>query len=156
MKKYSPLLHSTHSYILLCIFLSLLPTKIIVKRCSYSVVLLDYLSNKSILMSDTQKNLISGGIAGSVGKTITAPLSRMTLLLQVGAVSSDVINSRGFDSVIRTWQCIYREEGIRAFWKGNLTSIIHRFPYSAINFSIYEVFRDAICQGKGHYLSRVA
>jgi hypothetical protein len=30
------------------------------------------------------------------------------------------------------------KEGFLAFWKGNLTSVIHRFPYSAINFHCYE------------------
>ena len=98
-------------------------------------------------MSDAQKNLVAGGIAGSVGKTLTAPLSRMTLLLQVGAVCSHVANSRGLESMIRTCRSIYKEEGLRAFWKGNLTSIIHRFPYSAINFSMFEIFRDSLCKG---------
>ena len=100
-------------------------------------------------MSDAWKNLIGGGIAGSVGKTVTAPLSRITLLLQVGAVKAEVMKASGFESLARTWSTIYREEGIRAFWKGNMTAIIHRFPYSAINFSMYELFRDFFCKDQG-------
>ena len=30
------------------------------------------------------KSLISGGMAGCIGKTLTAPLSRLTILYQVG------------------------------------------------------------------------
>lgn len=26
-----------------------------------------------------------------------------------------------------------------AFWKGNMTSVVHRFPYSGINFYAFEV-----------------
>ena len=29
----------------------------------------------------------------------------------------------------------HREEGIRAFWKGNGTNVIRIFPYSAVQFS---------------------
>jgi hypothetical protein len=97
-------------------------------------------------LSDTQKNLLCGGIAGCVGKTIIAPLNRVTILLQVSDSSGTNM------SAIHTARGIWKEEGIKAFWKGNLTSIIHRFPYSAINFSAYEIFRDSFC-GEGHPLA---
>ena len=32
---------------------------------------------------------------------------------------------------------VLKSEGLLSFWKGNLTSVIHRFPYSAINFAVY-------------------
>lgn len=41
---------------------------------------------------------------------------------------------------------IIKEEGILSFWKGNLTSVIHRFPYSAINFTVYEELQCFIKQ----------
>lgn len=91
-------------------------------------------------LNDTQKNLLCGGIAGCVGKTIIAPLNRITILLQVSDHSGV--------STLQTAIGIWKEEGLKAFWKGNLTSIIHRFPYSAINFSVYEILRDGIC-GRG-------
>lgn len=31
-----------------------------------------------------------------------------------------------------------RTEGWRSLWKGNLVTIIHRIPYSSINFWTYE------------------
>jgi hypothetical protein len=93
-------------------------------------------------LSDLQKNLFCGGMAGSVGKTSMAPLNRITILLQTSDPTTR--NLTMFQTAIGIW----REEGIKAYWKGNLTSIFHRFPYSAINFSAYEVLRDGIC-GKG-------
>lgn len=71
-----------------------------------------------------------------------APLNRITILLQTSDPTTR--NLTMFQTAIGIW----REEGIKAYWKGNLTSIFHRFPYSAINFSAYEVLRDGIC-GKG-------
>lgn len=36
---------------------------------------------------------------------------------------------------------IVREEGFRAFWKGNLVTIAHRLPYSSISFYTYERYK---------------
>jgi len=37
---------------------------------------------------------------------------------------------------------IVNEEGFRAFWKGNLVTIAHRLPYSAVNFYAYERYKN--------------
>ncbi|CAK9143551.1 unnamed protein product [Ilex paraguariensis] len=36
---------------------------------------------------------------------------------------------------------IANEEGLRAFWKGNLVTIIHRLPYTSVNFYAYERYK---------------
>lgn len=47
---------------------------------------------------------------------------------------------------------ILREEGVRAFWKGNGVTIVHRLPYSSVNFFAYEQYkmvgrgRDSVIQ----------
>ena len=33
---------------------------------------------------------------------------------------------------------IIERGGVLSLWKGNVTSVIHRFPFSAINFYVYE------------------
>jgi solute carrier family 25 phosphate transporter 23/24/25/41 len=33
---------------------------------------------------------------------------------------------------------VVRREGVAALWKGNLATILHRLPYSSINFYTYE------------------
>lgn len=37
---------------------------------------------------------------------------------------------------------IVNEEGFRAFWKGNLVTIVHRLPYSSVNFYAYERYKS--------------
>lgn len=37
---------------------------------------------------------------------------------------------------------IINEEGFRAFWKGNLVTIAHRLPYTAVNFYAYEHYKS--------------
>lgn len=39
---------------------------------------------------------------------------------------------------------IVNEEGFRAFWKGNLVTIIHRLPYSSVNFYSYEHYKKLL------------
>ncbi|RDX94560.1 Mitochondrial substrate carrier family protein B, partial [Mucuna pruriens] len=39
---------------------------------------------------------------------------------------------------------IVNEEGFRAFWKGNLVTIAHRLPYSAVNFYAYERYKNLL------------
>ena len=38
------------------------------------------------------------------------------------------------------FQQVIRQEGVRALWKGNGVTMLHRLPYSAVNFWAYEQF----------------
>ena len=40
---------------------------------------------------------------------------------------------------------IVNEEGVRAFWKGNMVTVAHRLPYSALNFYAYEKYNKVSC-----------
>lgn len=86
----------------------------------------------NLRLSNATKTILAGGIAGVVSKTATAPLSRLAILYQINAFAA---LSR--DSILTSSWNLYREEGLLSFWRGNLTSCIHRFPYSAINFSVF-------------------
>lgn len=45
-------------------------------------------------------------------------------------------------SIWREASRIAREEGVRAFWKGNLVTIAHRLPYSSISFYAFERYKN--------------
>ena len=62
-------------------------------------------------------------------------------MLQNGGASATLSgpsSSNNLVSLGREFKRVIVEEGVFAFWKGNLASVLHRFPYSAINFSVYE------------------
>jgi len=44
-------------------------------------------------------------------------------------------------SIWREASRIVYEEGFKAFWKGNLVTIVHRLPYSSISFYAYERYK---------------
>jgi len=86
------------------------------------------------------KQLFSGGIAGSLAKTVTAPFSRLVILFQVHSLTSTKGSAAPLfaSGAIDGAKKVIEREGFLAFWKGNGTSVLHRFPYSAINFYVYE------------------
>jgi len=90
------------------------------------------------------KHLFSGGVAGSVAKTVTAPLSRLTILFQVHSLVTTKENRPKYaPSYTVGLQKIIERGGYLSLWKGNGTSVLHRFPFSAINFFVYEKMMDA-------------
>ncbi|ONK62175.1 uncharacterized protein A4U43_C07F1160 [Asparagus officinalis] len=91
----------------------------------------------------TASHLLAGGIAGAFSKTCTAPLARLTILFQVQGMHSDA-RTLGKPSIWREASRIVYEEGYRAFWKGNLVTIVHRLPYSSISFYAYERYKTIL------------
>ncbi|RLN74907.1 hypothetical protein BBJ28_00015184 [Nothophytophthora sp. Chile5] len=88
--------------------------------------------------------LLAGGVAGSIGKTVTAPLSRLTILFQVHSMVSTRHTDRFSPTVGSAFMKVLKNEGVLAFWKGNGASVLHRFPYSAVNFFTFEMVKTAI------------
>jgi solute carrier family 25 (mitochondrial phosphate transporter), member 23/24/25/41 len=105
---------------------------------------------KAPVLSDSRaleaaKQLFCGGIAGSVAKTVTAPFSRLTILFQVHSMVTTNQQRPNFAMSIRGGMAkIVERGGIVSLWRGNLTSVIHRFPYSGINFYLYENVLDIL------------
>lgn len=88
-------------------------------------------SNQIKLLID----FFSGGIAGSLAKTLSAPLERVKLLLQLQQ-NIDKLEGKKFTGI---WDCLTRtvkEEGVLSLWRGNWPNIVRYFPLQALNFSI--------------------
>jgi hypothetical protein len=95
--------------------------------------------------AEALKQLFCGGIAGSVAKTVTAPFSRLTMLYQVHSMVTTKSNRPKYSMTLQGgFQKIIERGGYKSLWRGNMTSVIHRFPYSAINFFVYENTLDTL------------
>jgi hypothetical protein len=99
----------------------------------------------------TTKLLLCGGVAGAFSKSCTAPLARITILrqLQSNGVVHGWSGSAGM-GIYAALAKIAREEGVRALWKGNGVTVLHRLPYSSINFYAYENIMDFL-EGEGSW-----
>jgi len=91
------------------------------------------------------KQLLCGGIAGATAKTVTAPFSRLTILYQVHSLVTTKKHHPKFAlSLDGGFRKIVERGGWKSMWRGNFTSVLHRFPYSAINFYVYEHMLDML------------
>lgn len=97
--------------------------------------------------TEAAKQLLCGGVAGAVAKTLTAPLSRLTILFQVHSMVTTKEHRPKFAMSLRGGvDKIIERGGWAALWRGNMTSVLHRFPYSAINFAVYEHTLDVLTE----------
>ena len=73
------------------------------------------------------QKVLSGGIAGMMAKTATAPLERIQILNQTGAAT---------DTMYGTFRRILTDGGgFRGLWRGNLVNCFRVFPHKSILFT---------------------
>jgi len=87
-------------------------------------------------------NFLAGGTSGAVAKTCTAPIERVKLLIQTQDANPKIISGEivRYSGIVNCFSRVASEQGIAAFWRGNLTNIIRYFPTQAFNFA----FKDGI------------
>ncbi|XP_063712476.1 mitochondrial adenyl nucleotide antiporter SLC25A25-like isoform X2 [Symsagittifera roscoffensis] len=84
------------------------------------------------------RTLISGGVAGAVSRTCTAPIDRLKVLLQV---HSSYKNPLG---VVSGFRQLISEGGATGLWRGNGMNVLKIAPESAIKFLTYEKMKQII------------
>lgn len=100
------------------------------------------------------RKLIAGGGAGAISRTLTAPLERVKVVLQVQAVSKvpEALKYKGI------WDCltrIGREQGVLAYWRGNGVNVLRIIPNSAIKFTTFDTYKKlAFPEGEAEYKGR--
>lgn len=99
--------------------------------------------------------VVAGGCAGCIAKTAFAPFTRLTVLAQTSTLvatcqfaSANSINvERGMFHVMSQ---IHKQEGLTALWRGNTLTLIHRFPFTGMQFGIMEVLKRKLPSSMEH------
>ena len=78
------------------------------------------------------RNLVAGGLAGMLAKSVVAPVDRIKILYQVSSAEFHLTR------IPRVMLNIIHEEGLSALWKGNMATMIRVFPYSGIQFMVFD------------------
>lgn len=78
------------------------------------------------------------GVAGMCSKTTVAPLDRIKILLQA---HSTHYKHLGVFSGLRH---IVRKESFFALYKGNGAQMVRIFPYAAIQFTSFEIYKKVM------------
>jgi solute carrier family 25 phosphate transporter 23/24/25/41 len=89
------------------------------------------------------RHLVAGGLAGCMSRTCTAPLDRLKVFLQVHSTFQNRYN------LFSALKFLYKEGGIKSFWRGNGINVIKIAPESAFKFMAYEQIKRLIQRLKG-------
>lgn len=86
-------------------------------------------------MPQYAKELVAGGVAGGIAKTVVAPLERVKILFQTRRAEYQSIGL--FGSIKK----IAKTEGFLGFYRGNGASVARIVPYAALHYMAYEQYR---------------
>ncbi|KAJ8098313.1 mitochondrial carrier domain-containing protein [Lipomyces tetrasporus] len=123
-----------------------------------------------VLSDDTLGGIgyfVSGGVAGAVSRTSTAPFDRLKvyLIAQTNQVATDTAKKaavaaitgevkaggivRGGSPLLDAIKTIWRHGGIKNFFVGNGLNVLKIFPESAMKFGSFEASKRALAQLEG-------
>lgn len=106
-------------------------------------------NNKLLKQSNFLTDFLLAGISASIGKTATAPLERVKLLLQNQIVLKAVI-SEPYKGLTDCLFRISKSEGILSLWRGNFTNVMRYFPNQAMNFALKDSLKKIFSKHDPH------
>jgi len=84
-------------------------------------------------------DLLIGGSIGAISKTVMAPIERVKLLMQTQESNAKIISGevKRFTGIVDCFSRVRSEQGIIAFWRGNLVNCLRYAPQqgSALAFN---------------------
>lgn len=84
-------------------------------------------------------NLVSGALAGAISRTLTAPIERVKVVLQVQAVAR-VPEAQQYKGILDCLVRLPQEQGVFAYWRGNGLNVTRIIPNSAIKFATFRLY----------------
>lgn len=91
-------------------------------------------SLETFIKQDSNMAFIAGGVAGAVSRTVVSPFERVKILLQVQNHTTNSYNNGIFNAIRQ----VYREESVKGLFRGNGVNCLRIFPYSAVQFVVFE------------------
>ncbi|KAK6204854.1 mitochondrial ADP/ATP carrier protein [Scheffersomyces amazonensis] len=101
---------------------------------------------KEFIKRESNASFIAGGVAGAVSRTVVSPFERAKILLQVQGPGSNHAYQGMFPTIFK----MYREEGWRGLFRGNLLNCVRIFPYSAVQFAVFEKCKEIMLGQRPH------
>jgi len=89
-------------------------------------------------------HFLIGGVSAAVSKTVVAPIERVKLLLQVQDASDQIKPEDRYNGIGDCFSRVLKEQGMAAFWRGNLANVVRYFPTQALNFAFKDFYKKTL------------
>lgn len=110
---------------------------------SANILLDNYHYLKYKIKDPSNATIVSGGI-GAIGavisRTVVSPFERAKILLQLQGPGQQQAYHGMFATIFK----MYREEGYKGWFRGNLLNCVRIFPYSGIQFAVFEMCKTSL------------
>ncbi|KAJ0001456.1 hypothetical protein NQD34_006476 [Periophthalmus magnuspinnatus] len=88
---------------------------------------------------------LAGSAAGMVTRALISPFDviKIRFQLQIERVSSQKPEGK-YSGIFQACRCIYREEGLSAFWKGHIPAQLLSVAFGAVQFTSFEFLTEVV------------
>lgn len=92
---------------------------------------------------DFWKDMALGGSIGAVSKTIMSPVERVKILMQTMDSNPKVISGevKPYSSIVDCFKRVSSEQGVAAFWRGNLVNCLRYAPQQGSALAFNDFFK---------------
>jgi solute carrier family 25 (adenine nucleotide translocator) protein 4/5/6/31 len=89
------------------------------------------------------KNMVIGGSIGALAKTVMSPVERVKILMQTMDSNPKVISGevKPYSGVMDCFRRVTAEQGIAAFWRGNLVNCLRYAPQQGSALAFNDFFK---------------
>ena len=109
----------------------------------------------------TAKKLASGGVAGAVSRSATAPIDRTKTIMQAGrlpssggiapvAGASAATSAAPRVTLASAARAVWHEGGWRAFWRGNGANVAKVVPETATKYVAFDILKRQLAKDPGN------
>ncbi|RHX97198.1 hypothetical protein DYB25_001051 [Aphanomyces astaci] len=93
--------------------------------------------------------MVAGAVAGGLTRVIAAPLDLLKIRFQVQVGANATHFPKHYTGLAHALSTIYREEGLRTFWRGNIAATVLWVSYSGVQFGTYQALHNILMDGDG-------
>ncbi|EPB75381.1 ADP/ATP translocase 1 domain protein [Ancylostoma ceylanicum] len=84
---------------------------------------------------------LAGGASAALARTITAPIDRVKILLQLQHAQATIAIDKRYNGISDCFVRVVREQGPLTLWRGNGINVARIFPQQALNFAFKDTYQ---------------
>ncbi|CAD6186662.1 unnamed protein product [Caenorhabditis auriculariae] len=90
---------------------------------------------------------VVGGSSAALARTITAPIDRVKILLQLQHAQKTIAEDKRYKGIIDCFVRVVKEQGPLSLWRGNGVNVLRIFPQQAFNFAFKDTYKELLFKG---------